>query len=77
MEEKRDKTGIVVQVIGPVVDVKFQECELPEIYTAIRITSEGFDVKTPVDIVLRSSSTSARTASAACPCIRPTASRGG
>jgi len=52
MEEKRDKTGIVVQVIGPVVDVKFQECELPEIYTAIRITSEGFDVKTPVDIVV-------------------------
>jgi F-type H+-transporting ATPase subunit beta len=52
MEEKRSRTGTVVQVIGPVVDIKFQECELPEIYTAIRITSEGFDVKTPVDIVV-------------------------
>jgi F-type H+-transporting ATPase subunit beta len=52
MEEKRVKTGTVVQVIGPVVDVKFQECELPEIYTALRITSEGFDAKTPVNIVV-------------------------
>ena len=35
--------GKVIQVIGPVVDVEFAEGELPEIYTAIRITSEGFD----------------------------------
>ncbi len=46
------KIGKVVQVIGPVVDVVFPESELPEIYTAIRITSEGFDVPLPVDIVV-------------------------
>jgi F-type H+-transporting ATPase subunit beta len=53
MEKKKEaKTGTVVQVIGPVVDVKFQGGELPEIYTAIRVTSEGFEVRTPVDITV-------------------------
>jgi F-type H+-transporting ATPase subunit beta len=52
MEEHKAKIGTVVEIIGPVVDVKFHECELPEIYTAIRITSEGFEVNTPVDIVV-------------------------
>ncbi len=43
-EKKRQgKTGRVVQVIGPVVDVEFRDVELPEIYNAIQITSEGFD----------------------------------
>ncbi len=44
--------GKVVQVIGPVVDVSFQGMELPEIYTAIRITSEGFETPIPVNIVV-------------------------
>jgi len=52
MEEKRAKTGTVVQIIGPVVDIKFEGGNLPEIYTAIRVTSEGFDVTTPIDIVV-------------------------
>jgi F-type H+-transporting ATPase subunit beta len=53
MEKKKEaKTGSVVQVIGPVVDVKFQGGELPEIYTAVRITSEGFEVRTPIDITV-------------------------
>jgi F-type H+/Na+-transporting ATPase subunit beta len=43
--------GRVVQVIGPVVDVEFPEHHLPEIYNAVRITSEGFDVPEPLDIV--------------------------
>jgi F-type H+/Na+-transporting ATPase subunit beta len=43
--------GHVVQVIGPVLDVEFQEHNLPEIYNAIRITSEGFDVPSPIDII--------------------------
>jgi selenocysteine-specific elongation factor len=43
MENTNAKIGKVVQVIGPVVDVLFKECELPQIYTAIRITGEGFD----------------------------------
>ena len=33
--------GKVVQVIGPVVDVEFEGGHLPEIYNAVRITSDG------------------------------------
>src|SRR5256886_2755146 len=44
-------TGKVVQIIGPVVDVAFDEKNLPPIYTAIRINSEGFDVPHPIDII--------------------------
>jgi len=50
-EVKKEKIGKVVQVIGPVVDVEFKGIELPEIYNAIRITSEGFDVPAPVNII--------------------------
>jgi len=50
-KEKR-RIGQVVQVIGPVVDVEFKGMQLPEIYNAIRITSEGFETPTPVDIVV-------------------------
>ncbi|MBC7349459.1 MAG: F0F1 ATP synthase subunit beta [Candidatus Aminicenantes bacterium] len=46
------KIGQVVQVIGPVVDVAFPEKDLPPIYTAIRISSEGVDVPVPVDIMV-------------------------
>jgi len=52
MENTNAKIGKVVQVIGPVVDVLFKECELPQIYTAIRITSEGFDQPIPINIVV-------------------------
>src|SRR5919206_4314959 len=44
-------SGRVVQVIGPVLDVEFGEGYLPPIYTAVRVTSEGFDVPTPIDII--------------------------
>jgi F-type H+-transporting ATPase subunit beta len=50
-QEKR-RIGQVVQVIGPVVDVEFKDMELPEIYNAIRITSEGFETPSPVNIVV-------------------------
>ncbi len=43
--------GRVVQIIGPVVDVEFEEKYLPPIYQALRITSEGFDVPQPIDVV--------------------------
>src|SRR3954465_2043195 len=43
--------GRVVQIIGPVVDVEFEEGHLPPIYTALRITSAGFDVPDPIDII--------------------------
>jgi F-type H+-transporting ATPase subunit beta len=52
MENTDAKTGIVVQVIGPVVDIKFEGGALPEIYTAVRVTSEGFDVAEPLGIVV-------------------------
>jgi F-type H+-transporting ATPase subunit beta len=44
-------TGRVVQVIGPVLDVEFGDGYLPQIYTALRVTSEGFDVPDPIDII--------------------------
>ncbi|MFN2411750.1 MAG: F0F1 ATP synthase subunit beta [Pyrinomonadaceae bacterium] len=42
--------GKVVQIIGPVVDVEFKNY-LPPIYQALRITSDGFDVESKVDVV--------------------------
>jgi F-type H+-transporting ATPase subunit beta len=35
------KTGKVVQVIGPVVDIEFADGHLPEIYNAVRITGQA------------------------------------
>ena len=43
--------GRVVQIIGPVVDVEFEEKHLPPIYQALRIVSDGFDVPTPIDVI--------------------------
>jgi len=43
--------GRVVQVIGPVIDVAFDEQKLPSIYTAIQVTSEDFEVPNPIDII--------------------------
>jgi F-type H+/Na+-transporting ATPase subunit beta len=43
--------GRVIQVSGPAVDIQFQEGDIPVILTAVRITSEGFEVPQPIDIV--------------------------
>src|SRR5947209_13458065 len=43
--------GKVIQVAGPAVDIQFPEGQIPVIYTAIRITSEGFDTPQPMDII--------------------------
>jgi F-type H+-transporting ATPase subunit beta len=51
-QKEPERVGRVVQVIGPVVDVEFKSQNLPEIFNAIRITSEGFDTETPVDIIV-------------------------
>jgi F-type H+-transporting ATPase subunit beta len=52
MAEKYAAIGHVVQVIGPVVDVKFDsEKALPQIFNALRITSEGYDIPDPIDII--------------------------
>src|SRR3954468_4687275 len=44
------RTGKVVQVIGPVIDIEFPE-ELPEIYNAVRIVSEGGPGVEKIDVV--------------------------
>jgi len=51
MEKHEHSMGRVVQVIGPVVDVEFPEHHLPSIYNAVRITSEGFDSRDPIDLI--------------------------
>ena len=43
--------GKVIQISGPAVDVQYSDGHLPKIYNALRITSEGFDVPKPLDIV--------------------------
>src|SRR5690349_7115852 len=43
--------GKVVQVAGPAVDCEFPEGQIPLVHTAIRITSEGFTVPAPIDII--------------------------
>ena len=43
--------GKVVEVIGPIVDIEFGEGELPEIYNAIEIVSDGFKVDKPIKII--------------------------
>ncbi len=51
MAQDKPNIGHVVQVIGPVVDVQFEEHRLPEIYNAVRIVSEGSEAPVPIDIV--------------------------
>ena len=47
-----ENAGKVIQVAGPAVDVQFTEANLPPIYEALRVTSEGFDVPQPVSVIL-------------------------
>src|SRR4249919_3834153 len=43
--------GKVSQIIGPALDVEFPEGQQPPIHNAIRITSAGFNVPSPLDII--------------------------
>jgi F-type H+/Na+-transporting ATPase subunit beta len=47
-----ENIGRVIQIAGPAVDVQFQEATMPPIYQAVRITSEGFDVPAPINVIL-------------------------
>ena len=49
--EANGHVGTVVQIIGPVVDVEFFDGYHPPIHQALRVTSEGFDVETKIDVV--------------------------
>jgi F-type H+-transporting ATPase subunit beta len=45
------KIGKVVEITGPVVVVAFEEGHLPPIFNAVRITSDGYDVPSPLNVV--------------------------
>ena len=44
------RTGKVVQIIGPVIDIEFPG-DLPAIYNAVRIVSDGSGGSEKVDVV--------------------------
>src|SRR5712672_2261814 len=45
-------TGKVIQISGPAVDIQFEEATIPPIYQALRITSEGFNVPQPINVIV-------------------------
>ncbi len=49
--ESSPAIGKVIQIAGPAVDVQFPEGRVPVIYTAIRITSDGFNVPSPIEVI--------------------------
>jgi F-type H+-transporting ATPase subunit beta len=47
-----DNIGHIIKVAGPAVDVQFDEATMPPIYQALRVTSEGFDIPEPLDVIV-------------------------
>jgi F-type H+-transporting ATPase subunit beta len=47
-----ENIGKVIQISGPAVDVQFEEATMPSIYQALRVTSDGFDVPRPINVIL-------------------------
>src|SRR5271165_1440377 len=47
-----ENIGHVIQIAGPAVDVQFSEGHLPPIYSALRVTSEGFNIPNPLNVIL-------------------------
>ena len=41
LDESKLKTGRVIQIMGPIVDIRFNEEDLPKLYTAIKIPLNG------------------------------------
>ena len=46
-----ENIGKVIQISGPAVDVQFEEATMPSIYQALRVTSEGFTVPSPINVI--------------------------
>src|SRR5579859_7890982 len=44
--------GHVIQIAGPAVDVQFEEGQLPPIYEALQVVSDGFKVPNPIKVIL-------------------------
>src|SRR5437762_2090134 len=47
-----ENIGHVIQIAGPAVDVQYAEGSMPPIYQALRVTSDGFQVPSPVNVIL-------------------------
>ena len=47
-----ENIGHVIQIAGPAVDVQFSEANIPLIYTALRVVSDGITVPAPIDVIL-------------------------
>jgi F-type H+-transporting ATPase subunit beta len=42
--------GHVIQVAGPTIEIQFPEGQVPKLFNAVEITSDGFDVPTKINI---------------------------
>ncbi len=51
-EAQQEVLGKVIQVSGPAVDIQFSDGQIPVIYTAVRIVSEGFEGPEPINIMV-------------------------
>src|ERR1700756_597085 len=47
-----ENTGSVIQIAGPAVDVQFNEADMPPIYQALRVVSDGFTAPVPINVIL-------------------------
>src|SRR6476659_2462721 len=47
-----ENVGSVIQITGPAVDVQFTAANMPPIYQALRVVSEGFTVPSPIAVIL-------------------------
>jgi len=47
-----ENIGKVIQVAGPAVDVQFSETNMPPIYEALHVVSDGFTVPKPMRVIL-------------------------
>src|SRR5690348_13403500 len=47
-----ENIGHVIQISGPAVDVQFSDVHMPPIYEALRVTSDGFQVPNPINVIL-------------------------
>src|SRR5947207_10795769 len=47
-----ENIGHVIQITGPAVDVQFNAAAMPPIYQAIRVVSDGFNVPSPINVML-------------------------
>ena len=47
-----ENIGRVIQITGPAVDIQFAEATMPPIYEALKVVSDGFQVPSPINVIL-------------------------